>query len=142
VEERQMTRRHFGGCLVITLVALGSVRGASADKYPKLAPYTAVRWDGDRAEVEVDGRFYLWHAIDDVTVERLVDFAKKAYGDRWRKRVSEDLVQVMTELGRAPGAKVTLRLAAVESKQEFVRSEPMTHENRQKVWRANQTAGM
>jgi hypothetical protein len=125
-----------------TLIAIASAGAARADKYPKLAPYTAVRWDGDVPAVEVDGHFYRWRAIDHVTVEQLLAFARKTYGSLWKKRVSEDLVQVMTELGQAPGEKVTLRLTDADSKDEIVRVEPMTHENRQQVWRANQKAGI
>jgi len=136
-----MTRRHFCACLA-TILGIGVAGRALADKYPKLAPYTAVRWKGDAPEVEVGDRFYRLRSIDRVTVDEIVDFAKKTYEGRWRKRLSEDLVQVMTEMGHPPGDKVTLRLADIDSKSEIVRVEAMTHENRQKVWRANQKGGI
>jgi hypothetical protein len=138
-----MTRRDLAAGVVAFLTVLGMAGPAPADKYPKLAPYTCLRWAGDLPEVEVDGQFYRLRGIDGIAADKLIAFAKKTYDRRWKKRVSEDLVQVMTELGRPPGDKVTLQLEDLGSHAPLVRKDvPMTHENRQKVWAANQKAGI
>jgi hypothetical protein len=136
-----MTRREVGtGVVALAMAGAGRAFG---DKFPKLAPYTCMRWAGEVPEVEVEAHFYRLRAIDGVTSEQLVAFAKKTYDELWKKRVSEDLVQVMTELGHAPGEKVTLQLEELDSRAPVVRKDvPMTHENRQKVWQANQKAGI
>jgi hypothetical protein len=116
------------------------VRG---EEYRKLAPYTSVRWTGDLLEVEVDGLFYRLHAIDGLVVERIVEFAKNRYGRIWKKRVSEDLVQVMTEMDQPPGDMVSLELEDIGSGAKIVQNDvAMTRDNRQKVWLANQRAGI
>jgi len=138
-----MTRREVGTGIVAVALTISTAGRARGDKYAKLAPFTSVRWLGDVPDVEVDGRFYRLRAIDGFVVERLVEFARKTYERLWKKRVSEDLVQVMTEMGHPPGDKVTLQLEEIGSRSQIVRREaPMTRENRQKVWLANQKAGL
>jgi integrase len=137
----RMTRRE--ATLAALAVPFMAAAARGEDKYPKLAPFTSVRWVDDKPEVELDARFYRLRAIDDIPVERLIDFSKKTYDRRWKKRLSEDLVQVMTELGQRPGDKVTLKLEDVTSHSEVVRKDvAMTAENRRRVWLANQKAGI
>jgi hypothetical protein len=138
-----MNRRATFGILLGALSISATKRAFGDDKYAKLAPYTSVRWVDDQPDVEIDGRFYRWRSINGITVERLIEFAKKTYDRIWKKRLSEDLVQVMTELGAAPGATVTLRLQDAGAQAEIVKKDvPMTKENRRKVWLANQKAGI
>jgi hypothetical protein len=104
----------------------------------KLAPFTDVRWSDEEAEVEVDGAFYRLRAVDGVTLEQLVTFSKETYQRLWKKRVSEDLAQVMTALGRLPGQTVILTLESLGPVRETLQKEAtMTREKRQAVWLAN-----
>jgi hypothetical protein len=138
-----MTRRDVGAGFLAVDADVGAGGEARGDGYPKLAPFTSVHWTGDLPEVEVDGRFCRLLAIDGIDVGQVVEFAKANYHGIWKKRVSEDLAQVMTEMGRQPGDKVCLALEDIGSGAEFVRKDvPMTRENRQKVWLANQKGGV
>jgi hypothetical protein len=105
---------------------------------PKLAPFTDLRWSGDEAEVEVDGSFYRLRAVDGVSIDQLATFSKETYEGQWKKRISEDLVQVMTALGRPPGQTVVLTLESLgEGREALEKEATMTREKRQRVWLAN-----
>ena len=80
----------------------------AAEDLPKLSPYPGVRWEGETPEVEIDGSWLVLVAIDGTPVAEIVAFAKERHGGRWQKRFAEDLVQVLTEMGKPPGRTVTL----------------------------------
>ncbi|MDA8019420.1 MAG: S41 family peptidase [Thermoanaerobaculia bacterium] len=100
-----MTFRRLSSLLLAALMLGICAQSASAQKYPKLAPYEEIRWN---PEVQIDGTWYILRSIDELPVVEMVAFAKRQYGPRWEKRISEDLVQVLTEMGRAPGETVRL----------------------------------
>ena len=103
---------------------------------PKLSPFTAVTFgEGDAVAVEYEGRGYLWTAVDGLAVSEVLAHARKTYGDRWQKRVAEDLVEVLTDMGRRPGRSVSLGLES-DGQPTAVPSAAMTRENRQRIWRA------
>lgn len=130
----------------------GRERGREREKaeteereFAKLAPFTAVRWNESAPDVpgvpdvEVGGEFRRLLAIDGVPAADVVRFCETTYGARRvRKRFSEDLVEVMTRLGRPPGATVDLTLAPQGgSGSPEVVAAPMTAENRARVLRSN-----
>lgn len=105
---------------------------------PGLSPFTAVRWRGDVPEVEVDGRFYELVSIDELSAADLVAFCRESYDTRWRKRFSEDLVEVLARRGRPAIVSVDLALRDLETGRLFVRRRvALTSENRRSVWWAN-----
>src|SRR5690606_16149754 len=83
--------------------------------HPKLAPFTAVRWDGDAPEVRVDGTFFGLRSIDGEPIGEILSFAQGRYGERWRKRFTEDLVEVLSDRGTPPGRTVELALVDLET---------------------------
>ena len=96
-----MTSR-LSGFVFLTVLAFGILPERSwAEEFPKLAPYAGIRWT---PEVEIDGKWYALRSIDDLPVERIIEFARQKYDDRWQRRFNEDLVQVLTEMGHSPGA--------------------------------------
>ena len=79
---------------------------------------------------------YQWLEFDDLSVTDIVEFSKKQFGERWTKRVAEDLVEVLWGMGHRPGNTVKLKLFSTETKQEMiVERAAMTMENRNKVYR-------
>lgn len=126
-----------GVCAVLLLlIGLGgSIYLANHDGgYPKLAPFTDVRWGKDRPVVEIDGEFQLLFSIDGIDVDKIVAFCQQAYGEKWQKRFGEDLVQVLTEMGHEP--KDTVRLDVLSTGPGAARTTKevgMTASNRQKV---------
>ncbi|QDU72903.1 hypothetical protein [Mucisphaera calidilacus] len=159
-EENAMTGRQrfgFGGYLgmllvvcVISAVVLPTglaatewVRGVVTTPpvegvdFPRLSPFEAVDWgDGDSSvpRVKVDGVWYFLGSIDAVPIDDLVEFSKATYGERWQKRIDEDLVEVMTLMGHAPGETVRLRMVTVETTEfAFLKDVAMTEANRRAV---------
>ena len=117
-----------------------TVRGPSAPTqqgYPKLAPFTAVRWDGDETQIEVDDEWLVLLAIDGNAIADILRFAKKQFGSRWQKRFGEDLVQVLSEMGNEPGDDVELSLQALDGKRLEDRRVKMTAANRRAVLASN-----
>ena len=118
--------------------------GAAADA-DKRAPFTGVRWRGEIPEVEVGGTWMELLAIDGVPAERIVAFCKARYPRPadvlWRKRFSEDLVEVLTAMKKPPGPRVTLALRNLADSSRTEVEAAMTSENRQHTWRRNLQAG-
>lgn len=115
--------------------------GTSADDVPRLSPFTGLRWKGDVPEARVQDEWYRVVAIDGVPVEDILAHAKTAHGGRWQRRFAEDLVQLLTEMGRAPGPAVSLDLVHLASG-EAVRLDAvkMTRKNRQALLEARRRA--
>lgn len=106
------------------------------EDYPKLAPYSHIRWHEAPPEVKVDDTWYELVSIDDQSAESIIDFCKDHYGNIWQKRFEEDLVQAMTEMGHAPGKTVKLVLKDLKSGEEITKNDvEMTHEKRQQIWK-------
>jgi RNA polymerase sigma factor (sigma-70 family) len=119
---------------------------AAADPRPdgfvvgRLAPFTGVRWRGDIPEVEVGGVWSGLQSIDRVPTARIVAFAKDHYASRpdlWRKRIAEDLVDVLTAMGNPPHRVVALGLESLASGAVSTVRAEMTRENRLQVLRRN-----
>ena len=107
--------------------------------YPKLSPYDAIRWkDDDTPEIHVAGTWYGWLAIDDVDVAKIIEFTRDRYKPREvRMRIGEDLVEVLTRMGNPPGPTVKLKVRKLDTGEAIdLNDVPMTHENRQKVFKA------
>ncbi|MEQ9460764.1 MAG: hypothetical protein RIG82_07425 [Phycisphaeraceae bacterium] len=140
--------------LPVGLAATDWVRSAIADEeftadsllrtegvgYPRVSPFEAIEWgeaeDDVIPRVKVDGVWYFLGSIHMVTVSDLVAFSRETFGDRWQKRIDEDLVEVLSKMGHPPGETVLLRMVSVEET-EFVSVEVlMTEENRRAIWRA------
>ena len=117
-----------------------SVQFAGSD-FPKLAPFDAIKWDGDSPVVRVDNVWCELLAIDDLPVKRIVEFCKKNEPDQPRKRFEEDLVQVLTMLERPPrNERVKLTVRSVDDRKivSELHDVEMTHDNRQMLWHARQ----
>ncbi len=125
---------------MIRLFAAVLLAGAlvpAGEDFAKLSPFEAVRWPGRLPEVRVGGTWYALRGLDGLASAAIVDYCEKTYGSRARKRFEEDLVEVLSGLGRAPGKTVALTLAALEDdrvvEKKGVR---MTEDHRQAIWRA------
>lgn len=109
-------QRQAASLLMLMAACCGAVSElVRAEEYPKLSPYPAIRWT---PEVEIDGKWYALRSINDFPVATIIEFAQKQYDSLWSKRFNEDLVQVLTELGRPPGETVKLVLRDLETGEE------------------------
>lgn len=124
-----------GGALAVSQPSLAP----TIQDYARLAPFTAVRWEGDTPQVRHEGTFYELLELETHSAADLVAFAKKTYRSRWSKRIAEDIVQVLTELGTPPGNTVRMRLRDLESGAEQTLDATMTADKRLAAWEFNQT---
>jgi hypothetical protein len=114
----------------------GAAQGGDK-RYPKLAPFSAVRWKGSAPEVKVKDVWYELLAIDDTQAKAIVQFCKDKEKKLWQKRFEEDLVEMMARMGHQPGEKVTLKVRSLKTgKTEVLKDVPNTRENRQAIWQA------
>ncbi len=114
-------------------IAAGSAETTLGQQYAKRAPYDAIRWSDDTPEVRVAGEWSELLSIDGAAVADIVEFCRKRYAGRWRKRFDEDLVQVLSEMGRPPGRSVKLQLRDVDSGALRMVEAAMTAANRASV---------
>ncbi len=122
----------------MNVIAVGAILALALQTgYPKLAPFTAVRWtEAETPEVQVDDEWCGLEQLDGHEVPKILEFCRRQYRDRWQKRFGEDLVQVLTEMGREPGPSVTMVLVDLETAKRTTRKDvPMTAENRASVLR-------
>ena len=100
--------------------------------YGKVAQYKGVRWESDRPLVCVRGRWSRLVSIDGVPIDRILECAQKEYGSKARKRLGEDVVELLATMGHAPGWEVTLGLEDEAGGVEEM-SIRMTEANRESV---------
>ena len=102
---------------------------------PKLSPFTDVQFDGEKVLVTYDGQAVQWLELDAIQVDDIIAASKKQFGERWQKRISEDLVEVLWGMDHKPGDTVQLRLLDPKTNRDFVVEDaPMTKENRRVIW--------
>jgi hypothetical protein len=96
-----------------------------------------VRWKKAQPEVEVDGAWYKLVSIDGVAAEGIVAFSQKTYDAKWRKRFEEDLVEVLTRMGRPPGETARLEVRQVGTDvTRVLEAVPWSAANRSAIWDA------
>jgi RNA polymerase sigma factor (sigma-70 family) len=99
--------------------------------FPKLAPFSAIRWHGVVPEVQINDTWYGLIAVNGLTVNRIMVSQKD--NEQHRKHFAEDLVELMTRMGRAPAATVMLQVQTLDGDKKLLtlQNVPMTEENRQ-----------
>jgi len=97
----------------------------------KASPFTAVKWENQQPVVQFNGEWYTLEKLDRYTIKELLDFCRQKHGDKWQKRFSEDLIEVLTEIGSPPNEKVELLLS--NSEQKITVTGAYTQANRQQV---------
>ncbi len=123
-------------CLAVVACCATAIP-SSAQSYSKLSPFTRVECRGLRARVEYDGRAYELRSIDGLSTRKILEFCRKTYADNWEKRFAEDLVEVMSEIGKPPGTTVRLELVDRKTRDaSVVERAEMTNDNRERVRRA------
>ena len=128
--------KRFAAAMLCFLLVSGGVAFAMLREPPKLSPFTDVRFSKDRVMVTYEKSDYEWLAFDGIPVTDIVAFSQKQFEGSWKKRVAEDLVEVLWGMGHQPGRTAKLRLLNTETKQETViEKAAMTNWNRDEVWR-------
>jgi hypothetical protein len=125
--------------LILTISAVG-VAGAFLSekwKYPKRAPFSGVRWEGDESQVKIGEEWFVLLSIDGIPADTIVAFSQRRYWLGWRKRFEEDLVEVLDQMGHPPGDSVRLVVRPVGSATTWTLERvPMTEANRRAIYQA------
>ena len=113
----------------------GFKQGEQPRIFKKLSPFTKVSFAEDKALVTYSGKEYELMSIDDLATKQILEFCKKTYSGTWEKRFAEDLVEVMSGMGKEPGISVKLILKDLAADKIITVNEaPMTEGNRRAVW--------
>jgi hypothetical protein len=111
------------------------VQPAAGQGYARLSPFSAIRWNGDNYDVEVNGRWSALVSLDGQPIEKIVEFSKSKFGAMWQKRIDEDLVEVLADMGHQPGPTVKLELKSLDTgDRSTIDDAKMTAENRRAVY--------
>ena len=120
--------------IAVVLLHVSAADSYAQRDYPTLAPYSKITWEGEQPTVEIDGKAFRLLAIDDTPVADIVVYCKRRYRDQWQRRFNEDLVEVLSRIGKEPGKTVNLTLESVEHNQKVtLKDVAMTEENRKKI---------
>jgi C-terminal processing protease CtpA/Prc len=100
--------------LMLSLISFGGFCQTNMDKPEevpdKASPFTAVDWGNEEPLVKFEGAWYGFVALDTLSKDRILNFCKSEYGDKWQKRFSEDMVEVLREMKHYPKKEVTITL--------------------------------
>jgi RNA polymerase sigma-70 factor (ECF subfamily) len=108
----------------------------------RTAPFAGVVWAGDRPSVRLGDEMVDLLGIDGVAIDAVVGYAKRTFPESpslWQKRIAEDLVEVLTGMGRPPTDPLPLQIRRAGGQTETVQA-PMTAENRRSTWEARAPA--
>lgn len=116
--------------------AVESETKPAGEPFPKLSPFTQVSCHDDNAVVVFSGKRYELISIDGLPAIQILEFCHKTYAARWEKRFAEDLVEVLSGMGKTVGSSVNLVLKDLDTDEVIkVSDAPMTTENRRSVWK-------
>jgi hypothetical protein len=112
-------------------------RTAIVDKGTRVSPFRAVRWTNDLPEVQMNDQWYGLVTVDEVPIEKIVEFAKQTYGSEvrggqpaWQARVTLSLGPTMSQMGFALGTTVDLTLRDLKTSEVVTRNKAeMTQDN-------------
>jgi CubicO group peptidase (beta-lactamase class C family) len=102
--------------------------------YAKKSPFAAVRWKESQPEVRIGEEWLKLVSLDELPASEIVAFSRRTYGNKWRQRFEEDLVELLTRMGHPPRDTVTLVVQSLTSSETRVREGvPMTEANRNAI---------
>jgi serine-type D-Ala-D-Ala carboxypeptidase/endopeptidase len=105
--------------------------------YARLSPFNAVRWRDDIPEVQVENKWYELVSLNDLDDADISAFSRKRFGDHWKKRFAEDLVELLSRMGHPPKGEVKLVVKSLDSEETQIFDRvAMTGENRSDIYRS------
>ena len=140
---RFVVRLRYFSVLFFASTLSGVSSFAAAQDYAKLAPFQDIEWSEGFQQpptITFRGETYELLAIDRLSIGEIVTFSRCQYSDNWDRRITEDLVQVLSEMDAAPGDAVTLRVLGERGAEELT-NVPMTTGNRQAAYLARAERG-
>ncbi|AUC84282.1 hypothetical protein CW731_02745 [Polaribacter sp. ALD11] len=98
----------------------------------RASPFTAVKWEAEEPIVKFEEEWYHFEKLDHFTKDVLLRFCKENFGNKWKKRFSEDLGSVLHSMkDYQVTEKVSLQLSKNGVSKKYTGT--FTAENRKKV---------
>jgi Peptidase family S41 len=129
----------LGAALLLILVGIPLRLNMHSQDWARLAAYQDIVWQDAKPEtprVLLDGTWYELLSIEDVPTPELIAYARRTFGDIWQKRFEEDMVEILSGLGRRFTGTVTLGLRDPSTQRTLTRPSPMNAANRSELMRA------
>ncbi|MDB4459277.1 beta-lactamase family protein, partial [bacterium] len=120
------------GRWLLTRSVPGGDRPTAINRHAKAAPFSGIRWENNRPIVQVGNRWSPLVSIDEIPIERIMDFAEKEYRSAAHMRFGEDLPELLSKMGHDPSWEVTLGLKAKDGQVQLLKVR-MTEANRDLV---------
>ncbi|MEO1533964.1 MAG: S41 family peptidase [Planctomycetota bacterium] len=123
---------------VVALLVL-MVVGVSGTAWGQVSPFTRVEFEDDgRVMVTLDGERVQLVSIAGLPVDELVSVSKHEFGTGWKKRIGEDLLEVLgaAEVGLDRANAIDLEVRDADEVR-LIEDAPMTANNRRQVWQFN-----
>ena len=110
-----------------------------AGEPPKLSAFTRMDFDGRHILVTFEGNKYELLSVDGFNAKKLIEQSIAIYEGRWKKRLSEDMVELFWNMDHYPKETVDLLLKSLDTNKEVrVKNAKMTEENRSILYRDNE----
>ena len=129
-------RPELGGEVDLRDVLLTDAHRLALFTNGRRSPFETVRWRERAAIVRIRGHWYEPVSIDGLAIESILEECWRVRGpDGWRKAFEVNLYQAMTQRGRQPGARVTLRVKQLGHDELLTMVDvPMTEEAGSLAW--------
>ena len=119
----------------VILTATAAFLFSGYGDWKRVSPFTDVKIKDGQIITQFEGKFYLLKSIEGISSDALIDASKRAYDEQWKKRIREDIAEVLVEAGAPESNHVNLVLSNLETGQDLiVESAPMTKANRDKIY--------
>jgi C-terminal processing protease CtpA/Prc len=97
--------------IVFAILILGvSAFGQQLD-LEKASPFTAINWKNNKPIVQFNNQWYQLEKIEEYDIKKILTFCKTQFGRKWKRRFSEDLVEVFKAMNYKPTVKIALTLS-------------------------------
>lgn len=113
---------------MLVALAVGLAAAQEQETPEKLAPFEAVRWTDGAVEVDLGGIKYELLEIQDLSIAKVLEYCREHYKPEWRKAFEEDIVQVLTKMGKPPEYTVKVKLRRLDDGSERVFEQVMLSE--------------
>jgi hypothetical protein len=137
-------RRIMPGIALAIVVALSMALQPAPGQpreYEKLSPFEGIRWARGAVEVDLGGVSYELLEIQDLPLEKVLDYCRKNHGAEWRKAFEENLVEVLAKLEKPAEYTVKVRMRRLDDGSERVFEQVMlTESNLEMVVKARPAA--
>jgi beta-lactamase regulating signal transducer with metallopeptidase domain len=112
------------------LLTSGSIAGFGHPEKEK-SPFAAVRWQDSQPEVRLGEEWFKLVSLNGIPASKIVAFSRRNFGNRWKMRFEEDLVELLTRMGHPPKDTATLVVEPLApSEARTLKDVPMTAANR------------